>query len=79
MPQADDTLREKMFQRFGDHVDEAGPMQFLQDAGYTLSRDWTWSKPGVTRTEEMTEGEYECLIFLVNEWDFGGLEGETNA
>lgn len=62
-----------MERRFGDAIDDQGPMRFLRDAGYTLNRDWTWSRPGVTDLEQMTRDEFDCLLFLAHEWDFGGL------
>lgn len=73
MPQASDELRAEMKRRFGDPVDDAGPTQFLTDAGYTLHPDWTWSKEGVTDLKDMTRDEFECLLFLVHEWDYGSL------
>lgn len=74
MPSASDELRENMRVRFGDHIGDEGPMKFLRDAGYVLTRDWTWlPKEGVTSYDDMTPDEYECLLFLVHEWDFGGL------
>lgn len=74
MPQASDALRDKMRDRFGSEVDESGPIRFLEGAGYKLNRDWTWTpKDGVASLGEMTRDEFECLLFLVHEWDFGGL------
>jgi hypothetical protein len=79
MPQASEELRAIMEQRFGDPIDSAGPIKFLQDAGYTLTRKWFWiPKPGVIDLGQMTRDEFDCLLFLVHEWDFGGLtEGKT--
>lgn len=73
MPQASDELRAQMERRFGDPVDDTGPIQFLRNAGYTLNRDWTWSKPGISDLAQMTREEFDCLLFLAHEWDFGGL------
>lgn len=74
MPQASDELRGRMRAKFGS-IDEAGPMKFLTDAGYTLTRAWTWTpKPGVTSWAGVTYEEGECIDFLIYEWDFGGLE-----
>lgn len=73
MPQATDKLRERMFQLFGSSTDEQGPMDFLIDAGFVLTPDWTWRKSGVTELWEMSSDEFACLQFLVEEWDFGGL------
>lgn len=74
MPSATDELREKMNEYFGDPIDDAGPHKYLIDQGYTCSRRWDWSKEGVNSYEDMTEKEYNCLAFLVQEWDYGGLE-----
>lgn len=83
MPQASDELRQQMKDRFGDAIGEEGPMKFLQDAGYVLTREWTWKpKQGVADLKGMTRDEFDCLLFLVHEWDFGGLastEGGSDA
>lgn len=74
MPQASDDLRQRMRDRFGSIMDD-GPSKFLTGAGYVLTRGWEWKpKPGVSRHDDMTEEEWECLLFLVDEWDYGALE-----
>lgn len=73
MPSASDDLRAQMQTRFGDAVSEVGPSDFLEAAGYTLARDWTWSKTGVASLDQMTREEFDCLMFLAHEWDYGGL------
>jgi hypothetical protein len=73
VPQASDELREEMNRRFGDPISEQGPIDFLRSAGYTLHFDWTWSKPGVNDLRDMTRDEFDCLLFLIHEWDFGSL------
>ena len=74
MPQASDELRAQMKKRFGDPINDTGPMEFLKGAGYTLTPDWRWkAKAGVQLLRDMTRDEFECLLFLVQEWDFGGL------
>ena len=72
MPSASADLRKRMGELFGDEVDEAGPSQFLADRGFTLKRDWTWSKEGATY-DNMSQDEYDCIRFLMEEWDMGGL------
>jgi hypothetical protein len=72
MPQASKELRDEMERRFGS-IDAAGPVKFLQDSGYTLLAGWIWDKPGVTNLQQLTRDEFECLLFLCHEWDFGGL------
>lgn len=78
MPQASPELQEQMRQRFGDAISEEGPTKYLQDAGYKLTRHWFWEpKPGITQYREMTCDEFDCLLFLVHEWDYGGLTTEV--
>ena len=75
MPQASDELRQRMNLRFGDPISDCGPIKYLEDAGYKLTRHWTWTpKPGITNLAQTTEDEFECLLFLMSEWDFGLLE-----
>ena len=79
MPSASDELRKQMTERFGS-INDDGPMHYLQEAGYVLNRDWTWKpKDGVTCLRDMTRDEFDCLLFLIHEWDFAGLEGAANA
>ena len=76
MPQASDRLQRRMGELFGSDTGDEGPIKFLETAGYTLNRDWTWvPKAGVKELWEMTQDELACLQFLVEEWDFGGLMG----
>lgn len=66
--------------RFGS-INDYGPSKYLQDAGYVLGGDWLWRpKAGVVTLKDMTRDEFECLLFLCHEWDYGGLAapaGET--
>lgn len=74
MPQASDELRSRIQARFGS-IDIHGPEQFLRNAGYTLTNDWLWkAKPGVVSWNDMSDDEWECMLFLVDEWDYGFLE-----
>lgn len=78
MPQASDELRAKMQEYFNDPVDDQGPMAFLKSQGYTLRRDYHWDAPEhVKDYGDMTEKEFHCLLFLVHEWDMGGLARTT--
>lgn len=78
MPQASDELREVMNRMFGDPTSEEGPVRYLTQAGYSLRRGWTWKpKDGVTGYDGMTQEEYDCLLFLAHEWDYGGLSTEA--
>lgn len=72
MPSASPDLQQRMIKRFGS-IGTAGPETFLKDAGYVLTPDWQWTKPGVRELRDMTRDEFECLLFLVHEWDYGSL------
>lgn len=74
MPQASDELRLKMMRRFGS-VDTVGPEGYLKQAGYTLTAGYFWTpKPGVTEYKDMPLDEFDCLLFLIHEWNYGGFE-----
>lgn len=73
VPSVSDELRELMKQRFGS-IDDGGPVKFLKDAGYELTDGHQWKpKPGISRIEKMTQEEFEAMLFLIDEWDYGGL------
>jgi len=78
MPQASDEDRAEMERRFGDPVDSEGPMRFLRDRGWTLHCDWTWSKPG-QGFWDIPDDEVECINFLADEWDFGGVREDHSG
>lgn len=70
---ASDHLKAKMVAKFGDRP-FIGPIQYLQKAGYKLSKDWRWApKPGVKTLRHMETLEWECLLYLCQEHGFGGL------
>jgi hypothetical protein len=72
MPQASSELQQQMNTYFGDSISDAGPIKFLEDAGYELLKGFVWKpKEGVKTLKDMTRKEFECLLFLVHEWDFG--------
>ena len=82
MPQASADLSAKMNALFGDPVSDEGPMRLLKERGYVLERDWSWSKPGVTSSEDMAQDEVDCVMFMIEEWDFDGVNfdtGDTNV
>ena len=74
MPQTSRELWLKMEARFGPDSYDAGPIKYLEDAGYTLTRKWAWEpKPGVIVAAQMAEDELDCMVYLIEEWDFDGL------
>lgn len=72
MPEASENLRSQMRQRFGS-IDTLGPEKYLRDRGYELTPDWQWKKENVTSLDDMTREEFDCLLFLAHEWDYGSL------
>ena len=75
MPTATTELHDLMDKYFGDPISDCGPMKYLEEEGYQLTRDWQWVAPeGVDSYGTMSQKAYECLTFLVQEWDFGGLK-----
>lgn len=71
MPSASDELRERMRIRFGDPIDDAGPMRWLEKQGYKMTGGWEWIKP--SPEHKPTEDEIEAIQFLIDEWDMGGI------
>lgn len=78
MPSASNDLRELMNEYFGDPIDDNGPIQYLISKGYKPSRRplWFWHLPNPEHV--ITEKEGNCLQFLIDEWDFGGIWNEDN-
>jgi hypothetical protein len=77
MPQASDALWEEVrafLPAIDDMPSDAACIDFLRTAGYCLQDDWTWFKPNVNTFGQMTRHEFDCMIFLMHEWDFGGLK-----
>jgi len=70
MPQSTPERQDLMIKWFGS-IDTIGPEDFLKSHGYILSRDWFWTKP--TPSHTISDAEWECLKFLVEEWDYGGF------
>ena len=64
---------------FGDRISNDGPTMYLQSEGYKLAGDFMWVPPESVKTlEDMDQKDYNCLLFLVEEWDFGGLVDATS-
>lgn len=48
---------------------DTNAMQFLEQRGFVLKRDWTWIAPH----EPVTADEASALTYLILEWDFGDI------
>lgn len=69
MPQASEELRAEW------PGWDAEAIAYLESRGYTLERDWTWTHPTIKTHEAMEQREWSALVYLIHEWDFGGLNG----
>ena len=52
-------------------IDDVKATRFLMRRGYERNRAWQWKKP--TRDHTITDEESDAIIFLIQEWDDGGL------
>ncbi len=50
---------------------DAQAMKFLQKQGFVLTKEWFWKPPEPSR--ELTDRERDAILYLIQEWDFGGL------
>lgn len=70
MPQATEDLRNLMREEFGS-IDMNGPQQYLVSKGYKITDDWRWIKPDPLAPVPLFD--FDCVDFLIKEWDFGGF------
>lgn len=69
MPQASDSQRKLMNDWFGDPVSDAGPSKLLESRGFIFGDDGVIIPP--VPHHNPTVEEVECILFLINEWDYG--------
>lgn len=80
MPQATDELRQRMNELFGDPISDSGPTDFLIQQGFVLSPTWEWmAPPRLHYWDELSQDEKDCVVFLFQEWDHGGVNFEDEA
>lgn len=65
MPQATEELRKRW-----DGPSEFKAMDHLHKRGFKLTPQWEWVPP---MASEPTEEDLSAILFLIQEWDFGGL------
>lgn len=46
-------------------------IKFLKDQGYTLQRNWFWTLPTLSHIPTIKEND--AILYLIQEWDFGGI------
>ena len=81
MPQATQEHRDRWSERDETGrqiVDDAPACRFLEAAGYRLRHDWCWTAP--TPTHVPTAREADAILYLIEEWDYGGIaDGDGRA
>lgn len=68
MPQATDELRVEWGGVLGVGEDKA--IAHLERRGYRLTQHYTWKKPKFVTP---TLADQRAVLFLIQEWDFGGM------
>lgn len=51
-------------------------ISFLEGNGYKLLCGWNWVKP--TPEHDPSDREIDAILYLIQEWDFGGLVPEVS-
>lgn len=77
MPQATDELRKlvRYIVQIKPDVEVVNDFDvncFLEERGYFLNSDWTWKLPSPTHI--VSDMEELCLRYLIDEWDYGGVQ-----
>lgn len=77
MPQTSAEIQERIDKFFpsASQSQDFQSTKFLEKAGYILNKNWTWKLP--SPDHKITEEEDLCLVYLIEEWDFGGIENAT--
>jgi hypothetical protein len=56
--------------------DDATAINFLRKQGYRRTRGWHWRLPKPDHVP--TEKELRAIQFLIEEWDWGGIEDKRD-
>lgn len=68
MPQASDDLRATIIRWFGD-MDVHGPLKLLESQGFVVDHTFMIFPP--TPSHSSTHVQWDCVEYLITEWDFG--------
>ena len=71
MPSCSKELNDIITKYFGEENKDEKCIKFLESRNYILTKQWEWIKPVSSHT--INEEEFNCLKYLVDEWDFGGI------
>lgn len=67
MPQATDELRKEW-----NGPDDSTAREYLTSRGFTLTAAWEWIP-----SQPVTDKDMRAIDFMVEEWDFGGIQEGT--
>lgn len=70
MPSGPPELHEKWRKHGPYEGGLANAVKYLEDRGFKLNRNWTWTAPDRFLSTE----ESMAIDYLILEWDFGGIE-----
>jgi hypothetical protein len=78
MPQTSPEVRAAIVRLFGPDdtkqmMHDVSAEVFLKRRGWQLSPRWSWRMP--SPDHEPDEDELLCVQYLIEEWDFGGIDG----
>lgn len=76
MPQTSPEVIDRMYELFPDADGDFDTLAqgYLEDRGFTLGRDFFWIAPPHYREWiDLLQDEQLCIIYLIEEWDFGGV------
>lgn len=71
MPTASEELRQE-WRHYEPDGGDTYAIQFLRNRGFRQTRTWGWTHDDPQHV--LTQKECSAMMYLVHEWDFGGLE-----
>lgn len=70
MPTASDEQQAPIIARFGG-LDDGPVLHYLAECGWTYTREHTFTHPLFTDLSQIPTDQWECIVFLRHEWDYG--------
>lgn len=73
MPSASQEVIDYMGSYHGPGFSDSTAMGFLEERGFILTESWEWIAPDGKTLETIDQDEWMHVLYLIQEWDFGGL------
>jgi hypothetical protein len=73
MPSTSQEMIDWMCNYHGVNIDDRVARAYLEQKGYALTKDWFWLPPIGVTLQNMPEEDYKHVLYLIEEWDYGGL------